>query len=76
MSDTVKIRIGVQSARELELEVDDADAVVEQLEAGASNGGLVWVTDAKGCRHGVVTDKLVFVIVDAEEIKPGVGFST
>lgn len=74
MSDTVKIRIGVQSARELELEVDDPEVVVKQLED--TTGWVVWIVDAKGRRHGVVTDKLAFVQIDSTESRLGVGFSS
>lgn len=72
MSDTIKVRIGVQSARELELEVVDGDAVVKQLED--AKDWMVWIEDAKGRRHGVVVEKVAFVEVDSAGGKTGVGF--
>lgn len=74
MSDTVKVRIGLQSARELELDVADGDAVVEQLD-GATEW-IVWVEDVKGRRHGLVVDKIAFVEVDLRPPGPGVGFGS
>ncbi len=77
MIETVKVRIGLQSARELELDVEDGDAVAEQLEAAtADNGaGIVWITDAKGNRHGIAIEKLAFVEVEGEATRPGIGFT-
>lgn len=74
MSDTVKVRIGLQSARELELDVVDGNAVVGQLD-GATEW-IVWIEDAKGRRHGVVVDKIAFVEVDQRPPGPGVGFGS
>ena len=75
MSDTTKIRIALQMARELEFEVEDANAVVAEIEkAMADDGDLVWVVDAKGTRHGVSVDKIAFVEVEGEAKHGGVGF--
>ena len=74
MSTKVKIRIGLQSVRELELEVDDADAVIDAIKAAMTNDDPVaWITDTKNTRHGLAVDKLGFVQVDAAEEKM-VGF--
>ena len=76
MADTTKVRIAMQSVRELEIEVEDGEAVATQLEGAVGDGdGIVWVVDASGSRHGIATDKLAFVIVDSPEERPGVGFS-
>ncbi len=64
MSDSGKMRLGVEGARELEIEVDDIDAAVKALEKGLSDGGLVWLTDSKGDRHGIVSVRLAFVEVE------------
>ncbi len=74
MSDTVKVRIGVQSARELELDVVDGGAVVKQLE-GATDW-MVWIEDSKGRRYGVVVEKVAFVEVESGAGRQGVGFGT
>jgi hypothetical protein len=75
VSDNVKVRIGVQGARELEFEVADTAALIADLEAAISDGGMLWVTDAKGERHGLVGEKIVFLEVDKGKDGPGVGFS-
>ena len=68
----MKIRIGVQSARELELEVEDGDAVVKQLE-GAKDW-MAWIIDVKGRRYGVVVEKVVFIELESDGGRQGVGF--
>ncbi len=75
MSDNVKVRIGVQAARELEFEVEDPAALVADVEAAIAAGGLLWVTDVKGERHGLVAEKIIFLEVDKGKNGPGVGFS-
>jgi hypothetical protein len=75
MTDVVRVRIGVQGARELELEVEDAEAVRSDVEEALAAGvALVWVTDAKGNRFGLVVDKLAFIQVDQGADRGGVGF--
>ncbi len=76
MSETTKLRVGVQSARELELEVDEPEAVKKALEAAMASGDpVVWLTDTRGHQFGIVVDKLVFVEVEYAKGKPGVGFA-
>ncbi len=77
MADTTKIRIAQQMARELEFEVDDADAVVDSIEkAMAADDDLVWIIDSKGNRHGIAVAKIAFVEVEAEDNGSGVGFGS
>ena len=77
MPDTTKIRIAQQMARELEFEVDDADAAVSAIEkAMAADDDLVWIVDSKGNRHGIAVDKLAFVEVESEDNGSGVGFGS
>ncbi len=74
MADTVTVRIGLQSVRELEIEVEDADTVVNAITAAMSVADPVaWITDAKGTRHGIAVDKLGFIGVEGAEDKT-VGF--
>lgn len=76
MSDNAKVRVGIVSARELELEVEDAEQVSAAVEGALSNGdGLFWITDSRGQRYGIVTEKLAFLQVEKAETRPGVGFS-
>ncbi len=75
MADTTKVRIATQMARELEFEVDDADAAVSSIEtAMADDSDLVWIVDSKGNRHGIAVDKIAFVEVEGEVNSGGVGF--
>jgi hypothetical protein len=68
------MRIGLQSVRELEIEVDDAEAVIEAINAAMAGGDPVaWIRDTKGTRHGLAVDKVAFIQIDAEEEKM-VGF--
>lgn len=76
MSETTKVRIGVQSARELELEVDDPDALKKAVEAAiAADDPIVWLTDTRSHQFGIVVGKLAFVEIEHTRGKPGVGFT-
>ena len=74
MANGGKMRIGVEGARELELEVDDLDAAVAALEKGLKDGNLIWITDSKGERHGVVGERLAFVEIESRRDR-AVGFT-
>ena len=74
MSTKQRMRIGLQSVREIEVEVDDAEAVIEAITAAmTSDDPMAWITDTNDTRHGLAVDKLAFIQVDAEEEKM-VGF--
>jgi len=75
LSESVTIRIGLQSVREIEIEVEDSEAAIAEIEAAmTSDAAFAWVEDIKGTRHGLSVDKLAFVQVDAKDPKM-VGFS-
>ncbi|MCB2222535.1 MAG: DUF3107 domain-containing protein [Actinobacteria bacterium] len=73
----MRVRIGMSMApREIDLDVDDAEAVASSIEAALDDGApLVWVIDAKGVKHGLIVDKIAFVEVEADADPRGVGFS-
>ncbi len=73
MSNAGKMRIGIEGARELEIEVDDLDAAAQDLETGLSDNPIVWITDSKGDRHGIVSARLAFVEIE-EAADRSVGF--
>ena len=73
MSNGGKMRIGVEGARELEIEVADLDVAVTDLEKGIADDSIVWITDSKGDRHGVVARRLAFVEVEEKKDR-SVGF--
>jgi hypothetical protein len=72
------VRIGVvYTARELTLETDDsADVVSEAVESAFSSGdALLWLTDTKGRKVGVPTDKIAYVEVVTDSGARKVGFA-
>ena len=74
MSEITKVRIGMTSARELELEMDDGSDIGKALEKALDKGDdIFWLTDSKGQRHGMLLDKIAFVEIDTPEER-AVGF--
>ena len=74
----MEVRIGVtQSARELEVDLGDASdgvALGEEIEAKLAAGGILWLTDKKGRRIGVPTEKVAYVELGAADDHRRVGF--
>lgn len=62
---------------ELDLEPDEATALIEQIEAAmtAADSPMVWATDERGRRHGLAVEKIVFVELEPDSDRHGVGFS-
>jgi hypothetical protein len=74
----MEVRIGVvYTARELVIETDEsADQVAAVVDSALEKEDRVlWLTDSKGRRVGVPTDKIAYVEVsgDANERKVGFG---
>ena len=75
MSETTKVRIGFQGARELEIEVDDAGSTGATVEDAVGAGDeMVWLTDARGHRYGIIVEKLAFIEIEGESGRSGIGF--
>ncbi len=74
----MEVRIGVtQSARELEVDLGDASdgvALGEEIEAKLAAGGILWLTDKKGRRVGVPTEKVAYVELGSADDHRRVGF--
>jgi hypothetical protein len=73
----MEVRIGVvYTPREIVLEMsDDADAVGKTIEAGLrEETTLLWLTDSKGRRVGIPTDKLAYVEIAGPDADRKVGF--
>ncbi|MDA8275281.1 MAG: DUF3107 domain-containing protein [Actinomycetota bacterium] len=73
------VRIGiVQSVKELDVELPDGadrDKVLADIEAVLSDAsGVLWLTDRKGRRVGVPSEKVAYVEVDAPSTDRRVGF--
>ena len=59
---------------EVEVEVDDATAFMHEFDAAVTAGGVWWVTDREGRRHGLVVDKIAYVEVEPGERDRTIGF--
>jgi DNA-binding MurR/RpiR family transcriptional regulator len=74
----MEVKIGViYSAKELSVELDGgkADDVVSAVEDALKGGApVIWLTDKKGRRVGVPTDKVAYVEVAEEDATKRVGF--
>lgn len=74
----MEVRIGVtQSARELEVDLGgatDGVALGEEIEAKLAAGGILWLTDKKGRRIGVPTEKVAYVELGSADDNRRVGF--
>ena len=73
------VRIGVtQSPKEIEVELPegtDADALTTQIEQSlAAEKGVLWLTDRRGRRVGVPSDRIAYVEVNAAGDDRRVGF--
>jgi hypothetical protein len=74
----VEVKIGVvYSAKELSIELDGgkADEIVSTVEDALKGGApVIWLTDKKGRRVGVPTDKVAYIEVAEEDTAHRVGF--
>jgi Protein of unknown function (DUF3107) len=75
----VDVRIGVtQTPKEIEVEMPegtDADALTTQIEQSlTADKGVLWLTDRRGRRVGVPSDRIAYVEVNATSDDRRVGF--
>ena len=73
----MEVKIGVTySPRELSLELDGkAEEMVATIQAALEDGTkILWLTDKKGRRVGVPTDKVAYVEIGEEDVTKRVGF--
>ncbi|MDQ6927996.1 MAG: DUF3107 domain-containing protein [Actinomycetota bacterium] len=75
----MQVRIGiVQSPKEIDIDLDDNDdgtALVEHITEVMAGPGMLWLTDKRGRRIGVSTEKVAYVEVGADTGDRRVGFS-
>lgn len=71
----MEVKIGViYSAKEQQLEVEGTeDSVAVCIDAGLA-GPMLWLTDTKGRRVGVPTDKIAYIEILGDESTKKVGF--
>jgi DNA-binding MurR/RpiR family transcriptional regulator len=75
----MEVKIGVvYSAKELSVELDGkADEVVAMVEDALKGGApVLWLTDEKGRRVGIPTDKVAYIEVAEEDVTKRVGFGS
>lgn len=75
------VRIGVtHTPKELDVELDDdidQDVLCEQVEKAVSGESeMFWLTDKRGRRVGIPTDKIAYVDIGASGEDRRVGFGT
>jgi hypothetical protein len=71
------VKIGVvYTSKELALELEgSADELRGTIDAALKNDDpLVWLTDAKGRRVGVPTDKIAYVEISSDDASHKIGF--
>jgi hypothetical protein len=75
----MEVKIGVvYTPRELSLDTDDdASTIASTIEKALAGGErILWLTDAKGRRIGVPTDKIAYVEVGSDAGERHVGFGS
>ena len=74
----LEVRIGViYSPKELSVELDGVktDEIVSTIEDALKGGApVIWLTDKKGRRVGVPSDKVAYIEVAEEDTAKRVGF--
>ena len=73
----MEVKIGVvYSAKELSVELDGkADEVVSAVEDALKGGApVIWLTDKKGRRVGIPSDKIAYIEVAEEDATKRIGF--
>ena len=72
----MRVRIGIRDAKELDLDVEDSDAVLKAYEKAVADGErMLWIIEKDGRRFGAVTELIAYLEVEAEGSKR-VGFSS
>lgn len=75
ITETVKVRFGMSSTRELEIEVEPGHDIATEFETAASKGTpILWIRDTRGHRHGIVVEKVAFVEIESAR-RRDVGFN-
>jgi hypothetical protein len=76
ISETTKVRFGMSSTRELEIEVEPGHDIATEFEAGIAKGTQVlWIRDTRGHRHGIILEKVAFVEIESAR-RRDVGFAS
>ncbi|MEA2024237.1 MAG: DUF3107 family protein [Actinomycetota bacterium] len=75
ITETTKVRFGMSSTRELEIEVEPGHDIAAEFEVAASKGvQILWIRDSRGHRHGIVVEKVAFIEIESAR-RRDVGFT-
>ena len=75
------VRIGViYTAKELDIDLgDDADGDAVRADVDAAISGdapVLWLTDRRGRRVGIPTDKIAYIDIGSSDAERRIGFGT
>ena len=72
----MRVRIGIgDTSREIELDVDDADALVAEIEGAFDEDlAMLWFTDIGERRIGIPIPRIAYVEIEPDQ-KVSVGFT-
>ena len=70
----MRVSIGVSNAKQLDLNVENPEAVIEDYQKAIDEGQrLLWVKEKDGVRHAIVAETIAYFELEAESTKQ-VGF--
>jgi hypothetical protein len=76
----VDVRIGIiHTPKEIEVELADganADGVAAEIEQALSGGRILWLTDRRGRRVGIPSDRVAYVELNTGTEDRRVGFGS
>ncbi|MCL1693992.1 MAG: DUF3107 family protein [Actinomycetia bacterium] len=76
ITETTKVRFGMSSTREIEIEVEPGHDIAAEFEAGITKGTpILWIRDTRGHRHGIVVEKVAFIEIESAR-RRDVGFAS
>jgi hypothetical protein len=72
----VRVRIGIgDTSREVELDVDDGDALIAEIEeAFSSQTAILWFTDVGDRRIGIPVPRIAYIELEPDQ-RVSVGFT-
>ncbi len=74
------IRIGIiHTPKEIEVELADganADGLAAQIDQALADGGVLWLTDRRGRRVGIPSDRVAYVELNTGSEDRRVGFGS
>jgi hypothetical protein len=76
ITETTKVRFGMSSTRELEIEVEPGHDIATEFETAVAKGTqILWIRDTRHHQHGIVIEKVAFIEIESAR-RRDVGFAT